>query len=140
MTSEGDDNVSIKTLPGHPLEAGYPTLAAYMGASPEISIFRRFSDLNTQTLLHYQAELISLETCLREQEAAAASRCDDRDPGLRFLRDWEWSRADVNGQVNDQIKIAHRIRALLRDYSETLLQRFDLCQVFHRAELTRHGR
>lgn len=120
MASETDDNVSLKTLPSHPaLELGYPTLAGYMGASPEISIFRRFADLNTQTLLHYQAELISLEICLREHEAAA-SKCDDRDPRSRFLRDWQWSNADPNGRLSDQNKIAARIRTVLRDYSKTL--------------------
>lgn len=135
MASDTDDNVSLKTLATHPLEPGYPTLAAYMGASPEISIFRRFADLNTQMLLHYQAELISLETCLREHEGAA-SKCDDLDPKSRFLRDWQWSNADVNGHLNDQMKIALRIRTVLRDYSKTLIKReFMLlkCQVLLRS-------
>ena|SRR6266498_561142 len=94
-----DDNVSPKTPPTAPLVLGYPSVAAYMGATPELTIFRRFTDLSSQTLLYYQAELFCLEAQLRELEGDA-SRCDASDPKSRFARDWEFLGAtDLNGGV-----------------------------------------
>ena len=118
MSSEADDNVSPKAPPTPPLVLGYPTLAAYMGATPEMTIFRRFTDLNTQTLLYYQAELFYLEAQLRELEVDASS-CDESDPKSRFARDWEWLGAvDLSGGVNHHMKIVLRIRTLIKEYSK----------------------
>lgn len=128
MTSETDASVSFKTLPAPPLVLGYPTLASYMGATPELMIFRRFADLNTQTLLYYQAELFNLESQLRELELNA-SGSDRSDPRSRFSRDWEWlsGEVDLTGKTNDQMRIVLRIRILIREYSkhncETAVQR-----------------
>lgn len=54
---------------------GYAKLATLMGAYPEVAIIRRFSALNVQSLLYLQAELVLLETRLREYEK------EDRDSG-----------------------------------------------------------
>lgn len=118
MSSEAGENVSPESPSTPQLVVGYPTLAAYMGATPEITIVRRFADLNTQTLLYYQAELFYLEAQLREIEAAA-SRSGESDPKSRFARDWEWLGAvDLNGGVNEHMNILLRIRAVVKEYSE----------------------
>jgi hypothetical protein len=117
MTPETDDNVSVKSTPTQ-LMLGYPTLAAYMSATPETAIFRRFADLNVQTLLYYQAELVCLEARLRELEVAN-SNCDYSDSKSRYSRDWEWlSHQEPNGAFNDQLQLALRIRTVLKDYSQ----------------------
>ena len=45
---------------------GYAKIAEKMGAHPEIAILRRFATLRVQNLLYLQAELIVLESRLRE--------------------------------------------------------------------------
>jgi hypothetical protein len=78
MTSITDDAISLEDISEPALQRGYPTIAEHMSKSPENTILRRFAALNTQTLLYYQAELISLEKQLRQHEGAAAEApsCD----------------------------------------------------------------
>jgi hypothetical protein len=126
MSSQTDDNVPEKAPPTTPLVLGYPTLAAYIGATPELTIFRRFTNLQTQSLLYYQAELIYLEGQLRELEVEA-SNSEDLDPKSRFARDWEWLGAvDLNGGLNHHVTVVLRIRAVVKEYST-----FEISQLSH---------
>lgn len=45
---------------------GYAAMAEFMSSRRDTSIFRRFSHLNTESLLHMQAELLGLELTLEE--------------------------------------------------------------------------
>lgn len=45
---------------------GYDALAAFVSSGEDVSIFKRFSRLNTELLLHMQAELLGLETTVEE--------------------------------------------------------------------------
>jgi hypothetical protein len=126
MSSQTDDNVPEKDPPTTPLVLGYPTLAAYIGATPELTIFRRFTNLQTQSLLYYQAELIYLEGQLRELEVQA-SNSEDLDPRSRFARDWEWLGAvDLNGVLNHHMTVMLRIRTVMKEYSM-----FEISQLSH---------
>jgi hypothetical protein len=125
MTCETYDDVSVRSIPPRPV-LGYPALAAYMGATPETAIFRRFADLNVQSLLYYQAELICLEARLRKLEVANSNR-DGSDSNSRYSRDWEWlSHQGSNGLFNDQLKLVLRIRTVLKDYSQNPQLKFNL--------------
>jgi len=115
MSLETDDNVRIEEPQATPLVLGYPTLAAYVGATPELTIFRRFTSLQTQTLLYYQAELYSLETQLRSLELEA-SNSKDADKS-RFARDWEWGALELNPGLNHHMAIVFRIHAVMKEYS-----------------------
>jgi hypothetical protein len=115
MASQTDDNVPVEAPPTTPLVLGYPTLAAYIGATPELTIFRRFTSLQTQTLLYYQAELFSLETQLRDLEIEASNN-KDADK-FRFARDWEWGAVELNPGLNHHMKIVVQIRAVVKEYS-----------------------
>lgn len=118
MSSQTDDNVPEKAPPTTPLVLGYPTLAAYIGATPELTIFRRFTNLQTQSLLYYQAELTYLEGQLRELEVEASNSEDLDHPKSRFARDWEWLGAvDLNGGLNHHMTVVLRIRAVIKEYS-----------------------
>ena len=117
MSSHADDNVLPKAPPTTPLVVGYPTLAGFIGATPELTIFRRFTNLQTQSILYYQAELIYLEEQLRELEVEASNR-EGSDPKSRFARDWEWLGAiDLNGSLNHHMTVVLRIRAVIKEYS-----------------------
>jgi hypothetical protein len=54
-----------QSLPGRQMD-GYDKLAAFIAADPRLSMFRRFSFLETKNLLYLQAELVNLETQLRD--------------------------------------------------------------------------
>jgi hypothetical protein len=45
--------------------AGYPSLAALMGRSSGMAVFRQFSNLNLLNLLYLQAEIAALEDELK---------------------------------------------------------------------------
>lgn len=73
---------------------GYPKLAALIGASPEIAIFKRFGTINVQNLLYLQAELIELEgefddTALEDFNSADAER-------QFFSKQW-WTLSQTTG-------------------------------------------
>ncbi|KIM92788.1 hypothetical protein OIDMADRAFT_139048 [Oidiodendron maius Zn] len=118
-----DDNVSTHSGPNRPkIVDGYPKLAEHMGSTPEVSIFRRFETLNRQNLLYLQAELTALEKELRNLEAESAT-CDAADPRSQYSRDWEWMNiTDEKSNMNPQWQLFLRIRAILKEYNETLLQ------------------
>ena len=99
---------------------GYSDLAAFMVSKPDTSVFRRFSALNTESLLHMQAELLGLELAVEEIR---------QDPELQSY-DSSWLSApysDSNAVIGG---IFDRLRTLLNDYC-THLQHCDGC-----AELT----
>ena len=60
-------------------------LADRMGIVPEMAIFRRFGDLNTQNLLYLQAELINYEAELRKLEQRDAKDSGEKE---RYSSDW----------------------------------------------------
>ena len=109
---------------------GYPRLAHEMGTMPEIAVFRRFADLNCQSLLYYQAELIMLERQLRghEKEAIQAMESmqsiqsmESTDSAGKARRgsgatDWYW--LGVDDPENLQWKTVLRLRQVLEEYSE----------------------
>lgn len=117
MASITDDNISLDARTESTWQQGYPTLAGYMSKAPESTILRRFVALNTQNLLYYQAELISLEKQLRQQESEAA-QTPSCDPRSRFARDWDWlSMTATDGCMSTQMMLAKRLRVVLREYS-----------------------
>lgn len=97
---------------------GYPKLAQRMSTTPETAILRRFSNLNMQSILYYQAELIHLETTLRELEVAASMSEDDR--AKRYARDWAWLGLLTQEGKDEQWQTVLAIRKTLKEYSGNL--------------------
>jgi hypothetical protein len=95
---------------------GYPKLARYIGASPEVAIFRRFGALNAQNLLYLQAELVHLEKKLYELE----ERDSQSSEGMksRYARDWFWLSRSENDGNDDQWQTVLAIRKKLVEYSK----------------------
>lgn len=116
--------VSIQLEPVPPAEddisrpvRGYPSVARVMGEYPELTIFRRFRELNAKNLLYLQAELVQLELRLHQVEIR-----DSRDPDLTkagAARDWFWlSNAEPSGDNRMQWQMALKMRELLKQYSK----------------------
>lgn len=97
---------------------GYAKIAERMSSQPGLTIVRRFNALNTLLLLYRQAELVKLESRLREQAAADAGA-----QGLSqyFDRNWEiLAEADANNQPSEQWRIiTDEIEPKLESYSES---------------------
>lgn len=102
---------------------GYPKLASFMGANPEVAILRRFGALNARNLLYFQAELVALEAELKgfaDQDSAS-----DNEDRKEYSRCWDLlSRSDDNSNGGDetdgkQWQTMLRIRGKLKEYSSS---------------------
>jgi hypothetical protein len=87
---------------------GYNSLAEFMSSRQDVSILRRFSALNTETLLHMQAELLGLELTVEELRA---------NPDLNgFNASWLGAPStDANAVITG---VFERSRTLLDKYCE----------------------
>ncbi|KAI9684072.1 MAG: hypothetical protein M1822_005900 [Bathelium mastoideum] len=101
------------------LVTGYPKLGQKMGVVPEQAIFRRFSALNAEILLHQQAELVYLEKELREIQRA--DNHDRETPRGKYAVNWYWLRESNVDENGTQWKLLLKIRARLREYNEALV-------------------
>ncbi|KAH8648033.1 hypothetical protein BGZ60DRAFT_535165 [Tricladium varicosporioides] len=104
---------------------GYATIAQFMGNHDEVTIIRRFRDLNMQDILYLQAELIHLQDELKEQALV-----DKENPNRRyFSKDW-WSLAnaeDEEGQL--QWSLVQKIRKKLEEYNSRVTQQILLSNI-----------
>ncbi|KAL5397896.1 hypothetical protein PMIN02_001913 [Paraphaeosphaeria minitans] len=123
LSSDSDSDMEVdrrKLLPKGPVE-GWPQLAQLMADIPEVAAFPRFRDLNTKSLLYYQVELNSLRKKLHTLE-----HVDKIDPRRNYYSLY----ADVlinEENVSEQLKIIHRVRKVLKEYNEALLQYSKVC-------------
>lgn len=100
------------------LVVGYPKLAAKIGILPEIGIYRRFSALNAQNLLYYQAELTYLERKLKEQQLR--DNHEKQGHGREYSVDWYWLKHSPEEGDATQLKLVLKIRDLLEKYSKCI--------------------
>jgi hypothetical protein len=100
------------------LVIGYPKLAAKIGILPEAGMYRRFSALNAQNLLYYQAELTYLERKLKEQQLR--DNHEKQGHGPDYGVDWYWLMHSPEEGDALQLGLVHRIRILLKEYSKCL--------------------
>lgn len=92
---------------------GYAKIASLMSHHGELAIFRRFSQLNLQTLLYLQAELTHLEADLKR----VAVR-DHADPDRNLYTKYWWSLAQSEeDEEKEQWDKVLQIREKLKEYS-----------------------
>ena len=94
----------------------YPKLSTFMGALPDVAIFRRFGTLNAQNLLFLQAELSHLEReleVIREREASS----EDEEKQMALRSWWSLSTSSEGDEDNDQWQVIQDIRKKLVEYS-----------------------
>lgn len=103
-----------KTEPTKAEPTGYEKLALSMTSDPDLAIFRRFSALNVQNLLYYQAELLHRWKYLR---ITAAEDHESGDPVFRtFAENCQNLKYAERGTTRQWRKVLE-IRELLKDYS-----------------------
>ncbi|KAF2807039.1 uncharacterized protein BDZ99DRAFT_538101 [Mytilinidion resinicola] len=118
---------SARRAPVDELVAGYPRLAGFMSLAPETVILRRFTALNIQNLLYLQAELKHLETELRAQEKFDAQT--EKGKRQMYARDWFWLSMSEEDEDGRQWGIVKRMRGVLKEYNEALLQQQSLAKL-----------
>ena len=93
---------------------GYAKVANIMALHPELAIVRRFSALNMQRTLHLQAELVHLETELKEQVMEDLAK---NPHAMFYAKDW-WSlsRSADNGDETQWRKLLE-VGEKLKEYS-----------------------
>lgn len=87
---------------------GYRHLSGFMSSRVDTEIFRRFSSLNVETILHMQAELSALEMSLDVMR---------EDPGWSSF-DSSWLRAPPYSGNAVVGEIFERARVLLEQYRQ----------------------
>jgi hypothetical protein len=92
---------------------GYEGLARFMGAYPELAIFRRFGALNLQNIIYLQAEITMLE---EEFQKIVAE--DNLNPEREmFSRDWDYLANNTDAAASRRYQMIIHIRKVLNDYS-----------------------
>lgn len=85
---------------------GWPKLAHKMAVNTEFAAFSRFRDLNTRTLLFYQAQINLIRTKILQAE-------EEEEESVNIVR---YSHL-VDETESDYHKLLMELRGLLREYS-----------------------
>ena len=87
-----------------------------MSDFPDITIFRRFSELNVENILFLQAEISHLEERLKDLRHDEDMQGDEK--GLHPQRNWvKLSQPDDDGEYCAQWELMTEIREKLEQYS-----------------------
>ncbi|KAF2741505.1 hypothetical protein EJ04DRAFT_547840 [Polyplosphaeria fusca] len=108
---------------------GYNVLASFMGAYPEMAIFRRFGALNARNILYLQAEITDLETqLLNAEKSDIESKHQDRSI---YSRDWRTLSESLEAADGDstQWKIFLHLREKLHEYNRAVLEQVQMAKL-----------
>lgn len=106
------------------MTGGYGALAKMMASHRNQEVFRKFSSLNIETMLHMQAELLHLELVI--DEARKSDKMGHFDKG--------WLKCAKDMSQKDIQEIFERSRSLLKQYRETQLDKKPTIQMELMAE------
>ncbi|KAK2813684.1 hypothetical protein FQN50_000082 [Emmonsiellopsis sp. PD_5] len=110
--------------------AGYDELAKFINADPGLSIYRRFSFLNTKNILYLQAELVNLEGELEEIVSEdIESQVPDRKLFPVSLLHLKGSGEDPNPRNSTQWRKFLELRKTLKEYNDAILQQSQLTKL-----------
>ncbi|KAI5793261.1 hypothetical protein EDC01DRAFT_91688 [Geopyxis carbonaria] len=96
---------------------GYPSLASFLTTSPELAVFRKFTQLKMRNLLYLQTELQDLEERLQACEMVAN---DTRERQLANQSYIDLKRRDTD-EDDERMELVGKIRSVMKEYDETLL-------------------
>jgi hypothetical protein len=99
---------------------GYPKLAEHIGNHSDLASFRSFAGLNARNILYLQAELLELESAIKEVEERDQKRWLD-GTGENYAGTWFWlGGGGKDDKSKDQLDLVIRLRKLLSQYSQSL--------------------
>ncbi|KAK2769441.1 hypothetical protein FQN52_005029 [Onygenales sp. PD_12] len=110
--------------------AGYDELAKFITADPGLSIYRRFSYLNTKNILYLQAELVNLEAQL---ERIIREDIQSQEPNRELfpysLWHLKWFGQDPKSRDSLQWTKVLEIRKTLKEYNNAIFQQSQLMKL-----------
>lgn len=84
-----------------------------MSVYPELAVFRRFGQLNAQSLLYMQAEIQEME---KELGKIQTRNCIGSQEQKWSLKDWSW--LNTSEESGRELQLITDIRDRLKEYSE----------------------
>lgn len=109
---------------GENTQGGYDRMAKLMSDVPDLAIFRRFTRLSAESLLHYQAQLRDAELELGEiqdEDKRAPLGTERRKHAFTsaVLRQSTSELSDIDGEDrSQQWQAIEKIRVLIKEYCE----------------------
>lgn len=98
---------------------GYPMLAEHIGNHTNLASFRIFAALNARNILYLQAELLELESEIKDIEQRD-HKLSQREggPGNNITETWYWLGGKGKpDKSEEQLSLILRLRKVLPQYS-----------------------
>jgi hypothetical protein len=110
--------IPLNNVAAYRLSADYPSLSALMAKHPDMTIVRKFADLNLRNILYLQAELSHLEADL---EAIVEEDRTSDDPARQAYGPcwYKLSSGSLTHGYNFQWQNVLKVREKLSEYSES---------------------
>ncbi|KAL9084655.1 MAG: hypothetical protein Q9159_005136 [Coniocarpon cinnabarinum] len=116
------ENIESVSESGEKVRMGnYQKLSDFMGTSPTMSMFRRFTSLNVQNLLFLQAELAYLEDeleSIRQEEQGSDDELSEKRTRDSLQSFSSLKEISEDGSHSLQYETILKIREKLNEYSE----------------------
>lgn len=107
MTEKMSTATMSPTIP-----TGYPSLASFLGTSPELAVFRKFTQLKMRNLLYLQTELQDLEEQLQACERGAN---DTKERQLANQSYIDLKRRSTDDD-RERMELVRKIRSVMKEY------------------------
>ncbi|KAF2204293.1 hypothetical protein GQ43DRAFT_388278 [Delitschia confertaspora ATCC 74209] len=127
-----NDDIS-ETVQPKPYLEGFPSLSALLSSDPDLQVYRRFNRLTARNLLYLQAEILDLETRLKE--------FDTEDLEVVSSEESEWMEVKLSSQCwevfreraedgcpreKERLDLILKVRERLGDYQDALIRQSHL--------------
>jgi len=112
---------------------GFPSLSALLSSDPDLQVYRRFNRLAARNLLYLQAEILDLESRLKEfdaEDVEIANAEDDEGDWMEVklnARCWEVFRERAEQgeeKEKERMKLIRELRERLAEYRASYLKEF----------------
>ncbi|KAG9254324.1 uncharacterized protein F5Z01DRAFT_655142 [Emericellopsis atlantica] len=106
-SSKPKDSLDMDSASRTPVRGGYARLARFMGDVPNAAIFRRFTHLSAEVLLHYQSELCDLEAELKRVQEEDHLSTDIRkfySSSSQLMRESEYCYQDDSSDTDSIVE------------------------------------
>ncbi|ORX94882.1 hypothetical protein BCR34DRAFT_608126 [Clohesyomyces aquaticus] len=110
---------------------GFPALSALLASDPDLQVYRRFNRLASRNLLYLQADILDLETRLKEYDTEDLEVSNSKDEGGEWMevklnaRCWEVFREKAErGEEKEQqrMRLIRDIRERMAEYQDALIR------------------
>ncbi|KAF2735880.1 hypothetical protein EJ04DRAFT_434191 [Polyplosphaeria fusca] len=110
---------------------GFPSLSALLSSDPDLQVYRRFNRLASRNLLYLQAEILDLESRLKEFDAEDLDIANAEDDSSDWMetklnaRCWEVFRERAeqgHEKSRERMKVIRELRERMGEYQDALIR------------------